>query len=521
MSENVDLFSASVEEITLSKVNAWQMVTNHANLFYMLATGLIMPPDGFGRKYYNDTLSIYPGYIPLFPEHVSSEAIKYSIAEKPHLIPCIFTIELSCFTGKAKIINRFGQIEDVNFPDGVDSSCKLLLLPAPLPISCLKSILFKSKEDKVYCEKDVQDYSNVDLTHYVRKVSASEFSKLKDQPWPINDVSIPSLKVVLDLPLAAGAIMGLLVNMSHRGNLFIEAGKLSFDQENDCFEISEYPVIAAMSDWFKSGHAQSSGDVSQKLFWALVNKVAETRFSDPQYNSVDVAIDYLQSMPEDAYDYKVRDYGKKLASDLRSIAGFSDSTISEIFERHPKPVSRAMALFALRERMDELLEFSHPLLTQADYVHAAILFSARQSWLGLSNALREFPGLVNAVSHRMAVMSHRISATNFDLGPSPARPRSLSELFASDTSSFSKLQNEAALYMARELKWNCIHTRIALGKGEYTLSVVNGGVELSLPGDIKAVVTEVVPDAFRANLSDGIIPLKLHHKILDIFKASN
>ena len=31
-------------------------ITNHLNLLYMLASGLMMPPQGFGDKYYRDTL---------------------------------------------------------------------------------------------------------------------------------------------------------------------------------------------------------------------------------------------------------------------------------------------------------------------------------------------------------------------------------------------------------------------------------------------------------------------------------
>ena len=46
------------------------LVTNHLNLMYMLAAGLVMPPAGFGDKYYRDTLECFPGWIPLFIDKV-------------------------------------------------------------------------------------------------------------------------------------------------------------------------------------------------------------------------------------------------------------------------------------------------------------------------------------------------------------------------------------------------------------------------------------------------------------------
>ena len=42
------------------------LVTNHLNLMYMLAAGLLMPPAGFDGRYYSDTLGCFPGWIPLF-----------------------------------------------------------------------------------------------------------------------------------------------------------------------------------------------------------------------------------------------------------------------------------------------------------------------------------------------------------------------------------------------------------------------------------------------------------------------
>ena len=65
--------------------SALLLVTNHLNLMYMLAAGLVMPPAGFGDKYYGDTLKCFPGWVPLFVGKAPSEAIESTTREAGHL----------------------------------------------------------------------------------------------------------------------------------------------------------------------------------------------------------------------------------------------------------------------------------------------------------------------------------------------------------------------------------------------------------------------------------------------------
>ena len=122
MSEKSDLFAQDSPSVKPSPVKSWQMVTNQSNLFYMIAAGMIMPPDGFGGKYYLDTVSAFPGYLPIFPNNVSESAINFSISEKSHLLPCILNLELSELSGPVKIITQEGDVKDLTFPEDVDGS---------------------------------------------------------------------------------------------------------------------------------------------------------------------------------------------------------------------------------------------------------------------------------------------------------------------------------------------------------------------------------------------------------------
>ncbi len=202
----------------------------------------------------------------------------------------------------------------------------------------------------------------------------------------------------------------------------------------------------------------------------------------------------------------------KLTGDLRTIAGFADSTITEIFERHPKTFSRVMAMFFLRERCAELLEFKHPLLTESDYLTAALLFAAREGWLGLPLALRGGFGIQAAITQRMAALAHRIGGTGLDLGVPPPRPLPLRELFELNARGWSKSQKEAALLLVREQKWGCIQTRISLGKGEHRMEGNSAGLHILVEGDVK-VATEVDPARFLQNLAQAPIVDKLDRKV--------
>ena len=110
------------------------LVTNHLNLMYMLAAGLIMPPSGFAGKHYRDTLGDFPGWIPLFVNGVPRNAIENATSEAGHLKPCIVEIELSGMSGSAMAFGgsepkESGLLETDGEPE------RALLLPAPLPTS--------------------------------------------------------------------------------------------------------------------------------------------------------------------------------------------------------------------------------------------------------------------------------------------------------------------------------------------------------------------------------------------------
>ena len=79
-----DMFGSTSEPASAPAPATGLLGTNHLNLMYMLAAGLVMPPAAFGDKYYRDTLECFPGWIPLFIGKVPSEAIASTTREAGH-----------------------------------------------------------------------------------------------------------------------------------------------------------------------------------------------------------------------------------------------------------------------------------------------------------------------------------------------------------------------------------------------------------------------------------------------------
>ena len=518
MEPNTDMFDAITPTATTRVPTRWLLVTNHLNLLYMLAAGLVMPPKGFGKKYYQDTLSAYPGWIPLFANVLPKAAIEYSVSERNHLIPCIATINLTSLRGKVMAISSDGMAREVNFPEGLEGNEQILLIPAPLPVHWIMSIAFQSSEKKIACESDARDFGNVPLLDFKREISAPAFSKAMEWHWPPSNVFLPEKDAVLDAPFAAGGVMAMLLHLGNLGEVGMQACRLAFDAEADVAQSIIDPLISSLGMWMRIGQQIDTSDVSNKLFWGAVMKVAACRFSEVPSSPLEVVLDYLESAGE-GMDDRMKLALVKLVGDLRTIASFSDSTITEIFERHPKSFSRVMTLFFLREKCADLLAFKHPLLTESDYIAAAILFATRDGWLGLPLQLRKFPGSHAAVSHRMAAMAHRMSDTGIDLGLAPPRPMPLRELLAPSPKGWINAQKEAALLLARECKWDCIQTRISLGKGSYRMEVDGAGVHILLDGEAKAVSTEVDRDKFFSRLAQTPITGKLNQKIRELLKV--
>ena len=523
-----DMFEATSVPGAAKVPGTGLLVTNHLNLMYMLAAGLVMPPAEFGGKYYHDTLGEFPGWIPLFIDKVSREAIDTSTREAGHLKPSIVEVSLSGLSGPVMAIGDDGPTE-IRLPDQLEGTERVLLVPAPLPTSRIVSVVFPSADDKRTCEADAREFGNVPLEVFKRRTSKALFTKATDAPWPPGE-GPEERTAPLQAPFAAGGVMAMLLLFANLGERAVRACRGAFDPDAGASRpADDHPILAGLGSWIREGTpslpapADSETDriglqneSQARLFWEAVERMVEWRDTGRVGSAENVLIEHLAAATG-GLDARLQAGVRKLHDTLVSLTGLGDATASELFERHDTPLAHAMTLFFLRRDCADLFDYESDRFAEPDWLAAAILFGVRDGWLSLPLRLRAGRELADAVSHRMARLSHRIAGTGLDLGEAPARVRPLRELFG-DGSAWRAGEKSAALELARTQKWDCVHTRINLGPGEYKLTVRGGSTQIELPGE-PGISPEIDPDRFFELLARTRLDHKIEAKVRGTFQG--
>jgi hypothetical protein len=477
----------------------WHLVTNHQNMLYMLAAGMVMSPAGFRGKHYSDLLSVYPGWIPLFRNNVRipADALDQATRERSHLLPCVASFDLYELSGNFQMLPCKGKTRAViSLPERKGKNEVATLLRAPLPLSLLSGIYFRSLEDLQAFERAAGDVSNIDLSSHHVEVLESKFSAVTGMMWPPKGVDVELTEG--DSPPAFGfAFGGALAMLYHTANcsdLGLAAFRLltgaARDKDNDL--VQSDPVLAELPNWLNGGEISGQADTRARLFWGVIQSLVTAQTQERPQTPVDVALEYLDSQLDQLQEMEFRPRLERLIADMRGCLGLGGGTITELFERHKGSLSRPLLLFCLREHCTDLLEFSHPLLNDAEYLLAGILFGVRDSWLQLPKELRDLD-LAAYVTYRMADAEHRNQGDNFTLN-APPRPKPLRELFTSPGGEWSSMHKDVALELAHKSNWNdCIQTRVTLTDGDFPESFERKGRQLVLPG--RVTVTEEVDTA--------------------------
>jgi len=498
---------------TPKRQGTWYFVTNQLNLMYMLAAGMLMPPNGFGKKHYNDTLNVVPGWIPLFAGTIPRCVLDDVVKESANLRSVVIALDLSSIEGSARAVSMNGKISDIEMPEDLTALHSMIFVPAPLPTVFIESIFFSSKEDKTTCEQDAKDYANVPLGQFKRSIKKRLFGHVGRVDWPNHEKFSGKLNVSMDSFLASGGIMAMLLNCGNMGDFATLACKTAFDGvSGDDNSILDGTVVQGLDYWRRYATGPTSGTMSNNLYWGVLNQIVQLDMEmGSQLTFKEAVLNFLKKFKEKS-DAKYHEALSELLSDLRALDQFGAKNTTDLLKSHPREVRRAFILFFLRDRCADLIDFSHPLLTERDYIAAAMLFAAREKWIGLPLRLRDHTGLDQAVSYRMAAMAHQVMKTGLNIGPPPPRCLPLRELLAPGPKGWTKLQANGALSLARDMKLPCIKTRVRIGRGEYTLTVDAGGINIYFPGEIKAVETEIEKEKLFKMLEDKRFIDKKHDK---------
>lgn len=476
----------------------WHLVTNHQNMLYMLAADMVMGPAGFRGKHYSDSLDLYPGWIPLFRDKVKipAETVKHATVERKHLLPCIASFDLSDLSGPVQMLSRNGHRRNIASPTERRRKDDIaILIRAPLPTTLLSSINFRSSDDKQAFERAANDVSNVDLMSRQLVVSESLFDT-------DTDVGLPSRQPQELLPgdrdddfralgQALGGSLAMLYHIANRSDLGLAVFRLvtgSTCEEDDDL-IQSDPILAELPSWISRGKLSGQTDTRARLFWGVVQSLISAQMQERPQTPIDVALAHLENQLDILQEIEFRPRLERLITDMRGCVGLGGGTITELLDRHKGSLSRPLLLFCLRETCTDLLEFSHPLLNDTEYILSGILFGVRDTWLRFPKELRH-PNVSAYIAYRMVDAEHRKQDDDLAIDE-PPRPHPLRELFTSPGGEWSSIKKDVAVELAIKCYWNdCIQTRITLGDGNLPESFELKGLQVILPGRV-TTVTEV------------------------------
>jgi len=480
----------------------WRFVTNQSNLLYSFAAGMVMSPGGYGHKYYIDNLQIFPGWIPLFRGRIPEGALSKPIEEGHGRIVCAAVVSLTGMFGRAYGMGNDGVIGEVKLEQGIPEDLEVLFVRAPFPIGRIEKVEFRNKEEKAAYLANEKNYGNIVSGGISLGINAALLKGGDARQWPPEGPSsLMEDEVSVDISQAYGGVCAVLGHLSNRSDYALRAMKVGFDPdsspEND-------RLLNMFAVWCRTGDASKLEDKATRVLFELAERIALARSDDA--DALDILAEFLEVPGDDSMGDEARERLHALAKDVKKLAGFGDSTISEILGKHTKYFSRAVMLFALREYCSDLLEFRRQvpdtaLFSEKDEVAAAILFGAREGWLGLPAELKNVPGLADAVSHRMVDLAHRMADTGVTFGEAPERPKFLRERFVANGVPFGKIERRAAVEVARKKKWECLRTVVVLGKGDYRMKVDGRGMHIEFEGDAKSVETTVDEERFLEHLA--------------------
>lgn len=507
----------------------WHLVTNHLNLLYMLAAGLVMEPSGFRGKHYADSLGAIPGLIPLFRNALPTKTLEEAVSERKHLRPCIVSFDLSGVSGPVQVLPREGNTRDANFPNlklGTKGVC--ILVRAPLPLTLISRICFYSDEDRKVFEIAAKDVSNVDLKPYCIEVDGILFLNATDDAWPPIQIGKPSSKKVRQkesnsqqgnllegvnnvgqasahefhnhIPAQAlGGLLAMLYHGANRSELGVEIFQriTGFTHNIDGISIQD-PVLAELPNWLNGREASSISNIPARLYWGAVSAVAAAHEISDASQPTDLVLEYLDTQLLQLTDEKYRSRLERLVADMRGCLGLSGGTITELLERNKGSLSRPLLLFCLRERCVDLLEFSTPLLSDAEYLLASVLFGVRDGWLKLPCIMRN-QALSAYVMSRMAGVAHQRHGDELSIPKMPS-PQPLRALFPAETDAWDESQTNAAIEISKSKKWlDCIETIIVSADGSRLGEPRHDNGKFIFSGEAISA-TRIIHEVFRRHI---------------------
>lgn len=417
----------------------WYIATNTENLKHFIDYGLIIDKQGFtGTSYVVDAMQNVPeGYIPCFSAGSLFPALEKAKEEDENLSCCLLELDvkqiaetMSCgglvqandsiIYQKKDSIRELANSEDIN----------CILLPAPLPFSCIKNIILQDDKTK----KNIQDaYGKL---FSVKNISFKKLLNLFKRPKNIKErpPELPNIegkweveqrKIDYSKVFSYGGALGLLYYQTKNGR---ESTKI-FKIFSDLFMETSINDDSELLKPFKSYllDIQASEDSIINIYKLIMDKIVNTTdASIARFNVLNILKNVDVS---EKYNSKCKVLAKRLEEIIERTIEVDAKTIFESIINKAyaddiefKTITLLITMFFLRDNLKTMLKYYHSELTETHYSLLAIFFGMSYGVVSIPSEVRKIDDLSTWLSYKMAEYAHNIDEGNTVGFKEPKKP---------------------------------------------------------------------------------------------------
>ncbi len=418
--------------------NRWFFPTNTENLKTILAHGLICGPAGY-KKYYSDISCSFFGFIPIFcnGNDGHKKALTKAREEDANLDLCLLEINLNQIqAGKVYLTDS----SPVDIEQCHDPSFGTICIPAPLPLSCVKQVIFCDSKTKYTFTDDIKSYGDTPqdaLKMVVAKKPEQKLFKEAEQTGMLGDSKETEAEPSFSAQYTCSTHQNYKNIYSFGGSLctlfyFAKNGATTNSALGDCTKIkklenyveNDEPItfeslLCCLNNYFyhKTGHTKKN--VPQFI---ILDSVLDSLVEQEKNEHITSIVNFLNSA--DVFDKEEeKSRAKELSKRLTDFYNNKiDSKASTLFSTSRSRVEKILLLLAYRDDVAGLLETDIAKLEvfdEEDYIIAAILFGARSKYHKIPISLRQYPGIQGYMSYLMAQFAHTTGNTGITFKKPP------------------------------------------------------------------------------------------------------
>lgn len=467
----------------------WFLVTNTENLKYYFDCNMIVERQAFEKdSYLIDIQAKRPiGHIVISAQSNLSEALKEATTEDPNLVACLLEIDLQvikCNTAYARHMDGAYHLVSTEMLESllIDE----LLIPSPLPIGVIKSIVLKDAKNKNYCDKDFSfsfgPFSKNFFSCNAKLFKDDKRPGLLSSPGPdllaagiipgTGLQNVPPIEIDYSRAFSFGGALSLTYYQTKNGRKSCDLFKYLIDEVN--LETSSYEYLSSLKNWIHNPHPISDLDVFFKQILDISS--TESDFGTIQHyllqyfenkNEIPERFHKVSGLAERLRQIVERTYGGDLNSFFKKLIEYFESKDSG----SSKPYLLISMIF-IRDHIETALKFYHEDFTEEDYFLIATFYGLFRGVRQTPTKIRKIVHLREWVSHQMVQFLSKRIGSHVKFSREPKLPILIHEKHIKTTSSV-KAQDKLQILLSH-LKINENESLVWLlqTKDEYT---VKGG----------------------------------------------